>query len=55
MGPGKGAVGAPEELLERPKMELKVVEVNELRRGRESGGESVGELFSLDMATVEFV
>jgi len=33
IGPGKGAVGAPDELLDRAKMLLKVWVVNEPRRG----------------------
>ena len=43
MGPGKGAVGAPDVLLDRPKMLVKVWVVKEPRRGF---GDSFGE-FSL--------
>jgi hypothetical protein len=44
IGPGKGAVGAPDELLDRPKMLLKVWVVNEPRRGF---ADSLGGLLSL--------
>jgi len=50
IGPGKGAVGAPDVLFDRPKMLLKVWVVKEPRRGR---GEESGEVFSLlDMLMV---
>jgi hypothetical protein len=52
MGPGKGAVGAPEVLLERPKMLLNVWLVKLPRRGL--GGESVGGLLSLLVDIVRF-
>jgi len=56
MGPGKGfwpvEADDPETLLERPKMELKVLEVKEPRRGRPPVGESTGLLFSLAMLMV---
>ena len=44
IGPGKGAVGAPDELLDRAKMLLKVWVVNEPRRGF---ADSLGGLLSL--------
>jgi hypothetical protein len=50
IGPGKGAVGAPDVLFDRPKMLLKVWVVKEPRRAR---GEESGEVFSLlDMLMV---
>ena len=45
MGPGKGPVGAPDVLLERPKMLLKVCVVKEPRRGL--WADSLGGLLSL--------
>lgn len=55
MGPGKGAVGAPVVLLDRPKMLLNVWEVKEPRRGL--AGVSLGGLLSVleDIVKVEFV
>jgi hypothetical protein len=55
IGPGNGAVGAPDVLLERPKMLLNVCDVNEPRRGL--GEESLGGLLSLlaDIVRVGFV
>jgi hypothetical protein len=54
IGPGKGAVGAPDVLLDRPKMLVKVWVVKEPRRGF---GDSFGELFSVlaDMMRSGFV
>jgi hypothetical protein len=52
IGPGKGAVGAPDVLLERPKMLLNVWLVKLPRRGL--GGESVGGLLSLLADIVRF-
>jgi hypothetical protein len=55
MGPGRGAVGAPDVLLDLPpKMLLKVCWVTELRRCR--GGPSMGGLLRslLDMVEVGF-
>jgi len=45
MGPGKGAIGAPDVLLDRPKMLLNVWEVKETRRGLDE--DSLGGLLSL--------
>jgi hypothetical protein len=55
IGPGKGAVGAPDVLLDRPKMLLNVWEVNEPRRGLDEG--SLGGLLSLlaDIVKLGFV
>jgi hypothetical protein len=54
IGPGKGAVGAPDVLLDRPKILVKVWVVKEPRRGF---GDSFGELFSVlaDMMRSGFV
>lgn len=55
IGPGNGAVGAPDVLLDRPKMLLNVWEVKEPRRGLDA--DSSGGLLSLlaDMVTLGFV
>jgi hypothetical protein len=45
IGPGNGAVGAPDVLLDRPKMLLNVWEVKEPRRGLDA--DSLGGLLSL--------
>jgi len=50
MGPGKGAVGAPDVLLDRPKMLLKVWEVKEPLRVL--ADESLGGLLSLGVDIV---
>lgn len=54
IGPGNGAVGAPDVLFDRPKMLLKVWVVKEPRRARVEGSD--GELLSLfDMLMVGMV
>lgn len=55
IGPGKGAVGVPDVLLDRPKMLLNVWEVKEPRRGLDEG--SLGGLLSLleDIVKLGFV
>lgn len=53
MGPGKGAVGAPDVLLDRPNMLLKVCVVKEPRRARLE--ESVDMISLFDILTVDMV
>jgi len=54
IGPGNGAVGAPEVLFDRPKILLKVWVVKEPRRGREADSLG-GLLFSLLLAMLVVV